>query len=253
MQSESEDSDAERQRQEEEKKKEEEALKVNGDTVPSGASSVGTNTPASRSEKHGDPSRLAASAAGNSLKRPGSPNLSEASGSESTKKRQKKDANGTASRAMSPSADGRSLSRKSFPLLSRIVSDFSTAGAIPARKHLRGGAAGSGSDTEASGAEGRRPKIRLHKSPGASPVPSRPMSRAGSPVPADAAGGGPQTMPKIEDIRAAIPPEGISIRDLIKRFRSQISNSAEAKTAFIGLVRQVGRNSTADKGLIVQK
>lgn len=115
IQSESEDSEAERQEEEDRKKAEEEKNKVNGEKAPSGTSSAGTNTPVGRAEKHAEPSKLPASV-GNALKRPGSPNLSEASGSESSKKRHKKNANGTVSRAMSPSGDGRSLSRKSLIL-----------------------------------------------------------------------------------------------------------------------------------------
>ena len=78
--SESEDSEDERERLEQERKQEE-ANKANGDK--SGASTKGTNTPSGRAEKR-DPAKL-----GNSLKRPGSPDLSELSGNESTRKRAK--------------------------------------------------------------------------------------------------------------------------------------------------------------------
>lgn len=78
--SESEDSEEERERLEQEQKQEE-ARKANGEK--SGASTKGTNTPSGRSEKK-DPSRH-----GNSLKRPGSPDLSELSGNESSRKRAK--------------------------------------------------------------------------------------------------------------------------------------------------------------------
>lgn len=82
--SEDEDSDEERERLEQERKEEEErkAGVANGDK--SGASTKGTNTPSGRAEKK-DPSRSNASLAA-SLKRPGSPNLSDASGTESRKR-----------------------------------------------------------------------------------------------------------------------------------------------------------------------
>lgn len=105
-----------REEEEKKKKEEEEEKKVNGDKAQTGASSKGTNTPSGRHEKHSDPLRSKASAA--NLKRPGSPNLSDASGSESTHKRVKKLHNSSSqpSRPMSPSIpDGaRSLSRKSL-------------------------------------------------------------------------------------------------------------------------------------------
>lgn len=101
--SEDEDSDEERERLETERKEEEErkAAIANGDK--SGTSTKGTNTPSGRTEKK-DPSRSNASLAA-SLKRPGSPNLSDASGTESRKKARV--ANGR-----SVTSNGRSLSRK---------------------------------------------------------------------------------------------------------------------------------------------
>lgn len=104
--SEDEDSDDERDRLEEERKAQEErdAAQANGDK--SGMSTKGANTPSGRSEK--DSSRSNAALA-SGLKRPGSPNLSDASGTESRKK-----AKGVNGRAMSPNAanGARSLSRK---------------------------------------------------------------------------------------------------------------------------------------------
>lgn len=98
---ESEDSEEERERLEEERKQEE-ARKASGDK--SGASTKGTNTPTGRSEKR-DQNRLGAS-----LKRPGSPDLSEMSGNESSRKKVK----GINGRAVSSAANGaRSLSRTS--------------------------------------------------------------------------------------------------------------------------------------------
>ena len=100
--SESEDSEEERERLEEERKQEE-ARKLNGDK--SGISTKGTNTPTGRSEK-----RDASKSLGASLKRPGSPDLSELSGNESSRKKVKS-INGRAVSANAPNG-ARSLSRK---------------------------------------------------------------------------------------------------------------------------------------------
>lgn len=82
--------------------------KVDGDKPPSGASSVGSNTPAGQ---HGRSSSRHHNGA--SLKRPGSPMLSDVSGSESSRKRVKQTKENAASRPMSPNiGDGsRPLSR----------------------------------------------------------------------------------------------------------------------------------------------
>ncbi|KAF2153296.1 Rap30/74 interaction domain-containing protein [Myriangium duriaei CBS 260.36] len=225
------------------KKEDEKTASVNGEKLVSGASSVGTNTPSGRTEKHGDPLR-ASQLAGSSLKRPGSPNLSEASGSESSRKRIKKEANGQLSRPMSPSIPG-----GKGPM-------------SPSSLNRRRGA-GSGSDTEASGTERSRPKIRITSSRDASPGGSTPVSRAGSPPPRSAgaatptSAGGlaavPPGFPSADEVRAAIPPNGISITDLIRRFRGQIPRTTEANAAFITLVKKVGRNAPNDRKLIVQK
>lgn len=110
--SESEDSEEERERLEEERKQEE-ARKLNGDK--SGASTKGTNTPSGRSEKR-DPSRLGAS-----LKRPGSPDLSELSGNESSRKKVKS-MNGRAVSASAPNG-ARSLSREFHDCVKSITAD----------------------------------------------------------------------------------------------------------------------------------
>jgi len=60
-------------------------------------------------------------------------------------------------------------------------------------------------------------------------------------------------MPTADQVRAAIPTGGITIAGLIGRFRSSIPKSKEANTAFITLVKRVGKNSPEDKSLIVLK
>lgn len=108
--SESEDSEEERERLEEERegleedKKREERRKVNGEK--SGSSTRGTNTPTGRAEKRDNAKLFAAS-----RKRPGSPDLSEMSGNELSRKKVK----GVNGRAMSGNTPNgaRSLSRRS--------------------------------------------------------------------------------------------------------------------------------------------
>jgi len=238
VQSESEDSETERQNEEERKKREDKELKLDGDNPPSGAS-TGTNTPSGRAEKHGDARNHAA---GSSLKRPGSPNLSEASGSESSRKRLKKEthASASSSRAMSPAVDG-----------TRPMSPDARA---------RARAAGSGSDTEASGTErGGKPKNRaLASRPGSpiagTPTGSAPGSRPGSPPPSISASASASAaalgLPTADQIRALLPA---TIAELIRRFRAQIPKTKEANAAFITLVRQVGRNSPQDKTMILHR
>lgn len=60
----------------------------NGDPT-TGTSSVASNTPGGRTEKRAGPRNLQGTSSTSSLKRPGSPNLSDVSGSESSRKRQK--------------------------------------------------------------------------------------------------------------------------------------------------------------------
>ncbi|EME41393.1 hypothetical protein DOTSEDRAFT_73722 [Dothistroma septosporum NZE10] len=196
----SEDSEEERER-EEEQKKEEAKRWANGDK--SGASSRGTNTPSGRPEKR--------------TKRPGSADASEASGNESSRKRVK-GANGAAIPATHGSA--RSLSPDAAK---------STLGA------------GSGSDTDTS--RKGRTKLKLKNSPPGSPSTGTPAgSRAGSPTP----GGKPKAkkpvasskpFPTLEEIRAAIPADGIEVKQILDIFRPRLG--AKGKE-FIALVKQAG-------------
>ena len=125
-----------------------------------------SNTPSGRPSKHVGPERLASSS---NLKRPGSPNLSETDGTESSRKKHKKKhdnrlsvAPGTApsSRPMSPDlgTDNEGRKRKVRP-------------------------AGSGSDTETDG-QRKKLKIKLNKGSdaGSPPPTSAAGSRAGSPA-----------------------------------------------------------------------
>lgn len=232
--SESEDSEDERERLEQERKQEE-ARKINGDK--SGASTKGTNTPSGRVEKK-DSSRP-----GNSLKRPGSPDLSELSGNESSRKRPK--VNGA-----SASNGARALSRTSFPLLTLIMM-FANAlpadtarGTRPPRTHT--GGSGSGSETEGSNPREGRPKIRIRNSPTASPNGSRAATPSGSRAQS------PQRVkrppfPTLEEVRAAIPKDGIPINELVDVFRSRV---AGRQADFISLVKGAGRQDPTSKRIM---
>lgn len=150
------DSETERQRtkEEEERKAAEQNGKGEDDKPASGTSTKGTNTP-SGSHKPGDI---------NKKKRPGSPNLSEASGNESSRKKHKK--------KHDKHADG---SRKS----SLMHNDVSK----------RGAASGSESEmTDAGKKKKQKLKVRLGGSPSGSPGGSRAGSPAASQVNGSRAG-----------------------------------------------------------------
>ena len=59
-------------------------------------------------------------------------------------------------------------------------------------------------------------------------------------------------MPTADQIRAAIPPEGIKVHDLTKAFNS-FKKTPESSKEFIRLVKQVAMNSKTQKGFLVQK
>ncbi|KAL1301761.1 hypothetical protein AAFC00_005959 [Neodothiora populina] len=222
--SESEDSEEERTKAEEERKKAEEAAKANGESIPSGATSKGTNTPSGRQEKHGDALRNKSSIA--NLKRPGSPNLSEASGSESTHKRVKKEhrsRNAGPSGSMSPNG-------------------------LPTRNF-----AGSGSDTETSGNEKRIKRHQQHNKV----MSGSPRDEANNGTPASSRSGTPgpvAEMPTADEVRAVVPPEGISIQNLIAIFKPRIPKRKDGSKDFVAIVKGVAHMRAGDQsGLLYLK
>ncbi|TVY58634.1 Transcription initiation factor IIF subunit alpha [Lachnellula cervina] len=194
----SDDDTADEDKQKEiDKRKEEEAKnKAKSESkLPSGASSKGTNTPSGR-PKHTDPLKKSKT----NLKRSGSPNLSESSGNESSRKKLKKKhhaspgASGTStpvpgSRPMSPAPSGSqpasSQARKSSVVKLNVnpskLSEIQKAAPNPSPVH-----GGSMSDGEATGGEmsdgGKKKKIKLR-------VGSPSGSRAGTPAPGRAGAG----------------------------------------------------------------
>lgn len=191
------DDDLSIEEEEEDEKKPEDANKLGVQTGDkSGASSRGTNTPTGRLEKK-DLSRP--------NKRPGSPDLSDMSGNESSRKKAK-------------GLNGR-----------------------PSLKHRLGrGGSGSGSESDTSRASGR-PKNKLIGSATGTPNRSRAASPAAPPVVK-------KEFPTLDQVRAAIPVDGIAIKDLVAKFRSQLPQGTQDD--FITLVKQAGQQNKVTKKIV---
>ncbi|KAK0269718.1 transcription factor IIF subunit tfg1 [Friedmanniomyces endolithicus] len=215
MESSESDSEEEREEQEEERKKEEAekaAAASNGDK--SGSSSKGNNTPSRRPEKK-------------ALKREAE--VSDLSGNELSRKKARPNGSATGpngARQLSPDA------------ARRVPSGY-----------------GSGSDTDTSRAG--RPKLtRPKNSPPGSPNADRTPqngSRRGSPTgsrahsPARPSAATALTFPGLEEVKAAIPKEGVAVGDLVKVFKTRLAGRT---TEFIALVKQAGRQEPATKRIV---
>jgi len=219
------------------------------DAKDKNASLKGTLTPSGK-QKQADAAKK-----GKSLKRPGSPNLSESSGTESSRKKKQKKTGGN---SVQPSRSGTPLPP-----------------GVAGQKHKLG--MGSGSDGEATGGEmsdatKRKKKLKIIGS-GARATPTG--SRAGSPVPASANGksnisdigsvaevrgsnsvlaasptspstraGSPGQSDPIQvfEIRDLLPPPGapgIRLADLLKAFSGRVGDGPgqTPKLDFIQLVK----------------
>ncbi|KAJ5110719.1 hypothetical protein N7532_001254 [Penicillium argentinense] len=228
----SDDSEAERAKEEEKKNAEEE--KNQKDSV----SSKGTNTPSGR-PKHTDALKKSAA----SRKRLGSPTGSDASGTDTSRKKAKNKHQSShptpqpTSRPISPSQAGKKRVRN-IPL----------------------GGSGSGSDVEVAGSggemseSGKTKKLKLNP-PGTSRGGTPQGSRAGSPeggmkgrmstpIPA-----GNQPFPTPAEIHAAIPATGILSTDLLRIFRPRIGDSKENHRRFIAIVKDVSVYGKEDRML----
>ena len=220
------DSEEERERLEAERLKNLKKGEESADGKPRSGDASGANTPSARREKGASDrdGKLPKSSSTRSLKRPGSPNLSDASGTDASVARKRKKikhplASGSqsASRPMSPD----SLPRGSFT------------------------SARSGSDTEGAAMSdgGTRIKLKVSKGPdgrlsgrNVSPPTSRPSSpppRPSSTQPAPAE----KPLPTVEEVQAAIPPGqgGISVGKFAKALHLQ---SSDVKR-IIPLIKQV--------------
>jgi transcription initiation factor TFIIF subunit alpha len=203
MQSEDDTSDEEKQKEIDKRKDEEAKAKAKGETKPSGTASKGNNTPSGR-PKHTDPLKK-------SKKRPASPNQSESSGNESSRKKHKKNRlpasqpTGTStplpgSRPMSPVPSTQPLPGQS----QRNPSDVKMNSSDPSRIGSNSpNPQGATSDGEATGGEmsdgaGGKKKKKMILRIGGSPNTSRPASpapgRAGS-AGADSRSGTPVQAP----------------------------------------------------------
>lgn len=198
----SDDEDAEKDEDKKDQDKKDPDADKNGNKS---ASSKGSTTPQGKQRHDVKP--------GKSLKRAGSPALSESSGNESSRKKMKKAASSTGSRAGTP------------------------MGQAARRPKVSG--AGSGSDGETTAAEMsdgavRKRKIKIVNSNRGTPT----ASRAGSPVPPS----GSQSAPiEPKEILDRIPPEGIEIGELIKPFKARLGEGPGQmpKKEWIKLVTQL--------------
>ena len=205
------DSETERQRakeEEERKAAEQNGKTTEADKTASGTSTKGTNTP-SGNHKPLDP---------NKKKRPGSPNLSEASGNESSRKKHKKNNNPDRPRKSSLAFNDK-----------------------------RGAASGSDSEmTDAGRVKKHKLKVKLSN---ASPIGSPGGSRAGSPAASHLNGsraGSPAApgtgamspvLPSASEIYKALPAEGTTIQKLINAFKGRVDKTNSQ--LFIRLVKAV--------------
>lgn len=130
-----------------------------------------------------------------------------------------------------------------IPLISLLVflfdtNDTHTADAAKSRGY------GSGSETDTSRvARSSQQKLRLKSQPG-SPRDGTPLggtpsaSRVGSPA--------PPALPTLEEVKAAIPEEGIILGELVKLFKKRVSGK-DGTSYFISLVKQAGKQDPATK------
>lgn len=195
--------------EEEEKKAAEQNGKApDGGNVPSGTSTKGSNTPSGNHKSVDIKSK----------KRPGSPNLSEASGNESSRKKHKKNRDKL--------TDG---SRKS------------------SLANLKGAASGSDSEMTDAG-KIKKKKDRKEKNRillGGSPSGSPGTSRAGSPAASSQVNGSRAgspaasrlAMPSAQEIYEFLPPQGMNIQALIANFKGRVDKTSSHQ--FIKLVKAV--------------
>ncbi|KAL4757229.1 transcription factor IIF subunit TFG1 [Aspergillus foveolatus] len=254
----SDDTDEERAKEEERKLEEEKNKK---DSL---ASSKGNTTPSGRL-KHTDPSKKTAMNV--SRKRLGSPNLSDASGTDTSRKKGKNkhspslSSTQPGSRPMSPVATSLPANKK------RVRNTLPGAGSA---SDVEGGAGSAGEMSET----GKSKKLKLNPPPMTSQAITPHGSRAGSPTsvagknftgsrassPESLRGSnatgharvptpGPtaQGFPTPSEIHAAIPASGILSTDLLKIFRPRIGDSRENHRKFIAIVKDVGVYGKEDR------
>ncbi|KPI34819.1 Transcription initiation factor IIF subunit alpha [Cyphellophora attinorum] len=190
-------------------------LKKDDDAAKSALSS-GANTPSGRKEKHPASDRengIKKSSSSRTLKRPGSPNLSDASGTDASTMRKKKKKSHHAS------------SRQPTPGGSRPMSPD-------------GVRRGAGSDTDGGAmSDGTRLKLKLKRPGSPSATNSPPRSRAGSPGPRyrnlDM---GVDPFPAPEEFEARIPVEGLPTKEFLIMYKMPIEK--EKKKEWSGYMQK---------------
>lgn len=202
----------------------------------SGQSSKGNNTP------QGKKAAPEAAKKGKSLKRAGSPIVSDSSGTESTRKKKKK---------TGPTTSSMTGSRSTTPLPRRPGPNSTSDGE---------GTAGEMSD----GAGGKKKKIGTHLGTGTSSRGTPVGSRAASPAPvtgntlSPAKGGAstpgsPAGIVTAQDIINALPPApgGVTIGELLKTFRSRVGDGPGRmpQSSWIQLVKQHAQYDNKTKTL----
>ena len=233
----------ERERQENLKKDEEESKK-------SALPSSGNNTPSGRREKKAGTGSDRERVTSRSLKRPGSPNLSEGSGTDASARRKK-----LKSKHMSSTQPTPGPSRPMSP--ANALPSSSAPGSLDPKIRKRTGGAGSDTDAGMSDrdggamSDGSRTARRLKLKMSASPPGTNPPSRAASPAPRGAPSPGassPTAFPSVQDIKNAVPTQGIAIKDLMKI----VAHPRERRAEFVNLVKEVARMDK-ERGVLVLK
>ena len=183
------------------------------------------------------------SASSRSLKRPASPSGTDASGTDASSRKKKLKSRHITSKQPSPIH-----SRPGSPANVPSSAALGTLDPASARIRKRGiGGSNAGSDTETDGAAmsdaSRARRITLNV--GGS-LPAQPTSRPGSPTPPAA----PRTIPfpSEQDIRNAIPSEGVSVRELLRI----VPHPQERKDDFVKLVKSITKLNR-EKGLLLPK
>ncbi|KAL9098935.1 MAG: hypothetical protein Q9163_005490 [Psora crenata] len=226
----------------------------------------GSSTPSYPTSKSNVPGSLSRTASATNLKRPGSPLASDVSGNESSRKKVKK------SKYLHPSSSQPALQPPSRPGFQPIPSSSAPQPSTITATSSKRARAGSGSDSEGAAgsggdmSDGTRKKMKITLKMGSRDG-SPNGSRAGSPV-VEAAGGGnrsgsvvcasnvanappPATsqqpprdpeppLPTADEIRARVPPTGISIQGLLGFFRGRVAGP-ERNKVFTKLMKENAR------------
>ncbi|KAG5928895.1 hypothetical protein E4U42_007762 [Claviceps africana] len=218
--SEDDSSEDEEENKEEEKREPDKESQVEARDKPKVQGVKGSVTPLGKSKQSDQIKKT------KSLKRAGSPALSESSGNESSRKKMK-----------TTSATAQE-SRSGTPASQSFMAQRNPAGQGP----LSDGEATAGEMTD--GVVTQRKAAKLAGS--SSPRGTSSMSRAGSPTPIPAASPNPQVPPMSAGIESweileKIPADGISLQDLVKQFHGRVGDRPGQmnKSDWIKLVKQL--------------